>query len=166
MSATALCSRVSVGIGQIAESDDPDTVLVAYGLGSCVAVALWLPTARWAALAHILLPNSGGAPFDPLEPARYADHGVRELAERAARRGRLSDLVVKLAGGAAVLGNSHNQRFKVGDRNAEAIYEELRRLGLTVAAADVGGTQGRTLELYVADGRTFVRTAAAAAREL
>ncbi len=166
MSATALSSRVSVGMGQIAESDDPDTVLVAYGLGSCVAVALWLPSARWAALAHVLLPNSGGTPFDPSEPARYADHAVRELVERAARRGPLAELVVKLAGGAAVLGNSHNQRFKVGERNAEAIYEELRRHELRVAAADLGGTQGRTLELHVADGRAFVRTAAAPAREL
>lgn len=158
-------TRVSVGIGQIGASDDPAVILVAYGLGSCIGVSVWHPQSRWGALLHVLLPDSNGAPFRPDEPARYADHAIEELLRRFDQRGDPRQLVVKLAGGAMVLGRDHSTKFKIGERNAEAMYRQLERFGLRLAAADVGGTAGRTLELHVASGKSFVRTATSPARE-
>lgn len=163
--ATTLQTRISVGIGQIAVTDDPQVVLVAYGLGSCIGVAAWHPRSRWGALLHILLPESNGSPFRPEEPARYADHALEELLRRFNGRGREHELIVKLAGGAMVLGRDHSTRFKIGERNAEAIYRQLERFGLRATAAELGGTVGRTLELHIATGKTYVRTASAPARE-
>ena len=74
--------------------------------------------------------------------------------------------VVKVAGGASVLGPANAEKFKIGERNAEAVRERLVQHGLSPAASDLGGTKGRTLELHPATGKTFVRTAASPASEL
>lgn len=142
-------------------------MLVAYGLGSCVAVAAYDAGAKVAGLVHILLPDSEGKAGAGGEPARFADIGVDELLRQMAGAGALrARLVIKLAGGAAVLGAANAAKFKIGERNAEAIQERLQRHGLRAAASDLGGTRGRTLELHVAVGRTYVRMAAGAPNEL
>lgn len=159
--------RVSVGIGQLAISKDPGEVLVAYGLGSCIGISCYDPQARVAGLVHILLPNSEGKRSEDREPARFADTGIDLLMSRITASGAVvRRLVVKVAGGAAVLGPANAEKFKIGERNAEAIKERLKRHGLTPAGMDLGGTKGRTLEMHPATGKTFVRTAASPAIEL
>ncbi len=164
---TSDARRISVGIGQLAISKNPGEVLIAYGLGSCIGVSCWDPQAKVAGLAHILLPSADGKRPDEREPARFADIGIDLLIARLAESGAVARrLVVKLAGGAAVLGPANAEKFKIGERNAEAIKERLKRHGLSPAATDIGGTRGRTLELHPATGKTFVRTAASPANEL
>jgi chemotaxis protein CheD len=75
-------------------------------------------------------------------------------------------LVVKVAGGAAVLGPANAEKFKIGERNADAIKERLKLGGISPAATDIGGSKGRTLEVHMNTGKTFVRTAASPASEL
>lgn len=65
-----------------------------------------------------------------------------------------------------MLGPGNAEKFKIGERNADAIKERLKLHGLRAAREDLGGTRGRTLELQVASGKTFVRTAASPAIEL
>lgn len=169
MSSTLLSQPrlVAVGIGQIAVSGDPADILVAYGLGSCVGIGVYDPATKVAGLAHILLPESAGKAPDKSEPARFADAGVDALIELMTAAGALTErLVVKLAGGASVLGMANGEKFKIGERNAEAIKERLKRHGLTPVASDLGGAKGRTLEVHPSSGKTFVRTAASAAIEL
>jgi len=159
--------RTSVGIGQLAISKDPQEILIAYGLGSCIGVSCYDPQSSVAGMAHILLPGAEGKRAETREPARFADTGIDLLVERLAAAGALPRrLVVKLAGGAAVLGPANAEKFKIGERNAEAIRERLKRHGITPAAVDLGGTKGRTLEIHPATGKTYVRTAASPANEL
>ncbi|MGE5597531.1 MAG: chemotaxis protein CheD [Hyphomicrobiales bacterium] len=159
--------RLSVGIGQLAISRDPREVLVAYGLGSCVGVTAYDPEAHVGGLAHILLPSGGGRAANANEPGRFADLAIDELLRRLEEAGAdRRRLVVKIAGGASVLGAANAEKFKIGARNAEAIRERLKFHGLSPAAEDIGGEKGRTLELHGASGRTFVRTVAAPAQEL
>jgi chemotaxis protein CheD len=166
-SPAADCRRVSVGIGQFAVSKDPGEVLIAYGLGSCIGISCYDPQTRVAGLAHILLPASEGKQPDAREPARYADTGIDMLIKDLTGQGAIPRrLVVKLAGGAAVLGPANAEKFKIGERNAEAIRERLRRHGISPAAVDLGGAKGRTMEVHPATGKTFVRTAASPATEL
>ena len=159
--------RVPVGIGQLAISKDPKEVLVAYGLGSCIGISCYDPQAKVSGMAHILLPSSDGKRPNESEPARFADTGVDLLVARLAQAGAVPRrLVVKVVGGAAVLGPANAEKFKIGERNADAIRERLKRHGLTPSAMDLGGTKGRTLEMHPATGKTFVRTAASPANEL
>lgn len=166
-SPAAEARRVSVGIGQIAISKNPLEVLVAYGLGSCIGVSAFDTQAKVGGMVHVLLPDSAGKIPDAREPARFADTGVDLLIKRLTEAGAVPRrLIIKLAGGAAVLGPANAEKFKIGQRNAEAIKERLARHGLTPSSVDIGGTQGRTLEVFVESGKTFVRTAASPAREL
>lgn len=159
--------RVSVGIGQLAVSKDPREVLVAYGLGSCIGVTVWDSQAKVGGLVHVLLPDSEGRRPENKEPARFADTGIDALIREVTQAGAVPRrLTVKIAGGAAVLGPANAEKFKIGERNAEAIRERLKHHGLSPAAAETGGVKGRTLEIHMATGKTFVRTAASAASEL
>jgi chemotaxis protein CheD len=159
--------RVSVGIGQLAISRDPKEVLVAYGLGSCIGISCYDPQSRVSGLAHVLLPSSDGKRVEEREPARFADTGIDLLLRRLAEAGASPRrLIIKVAGGAAVLGPANAEKFKIGERNAEAIRERLKHHGISPAATDVGGAKGRTLEVHVGTGKTFVRTAASPANEL
>ncbi len=159
--------RISVGIGQLAVTRDPNDLLIAYGLGSCIGISCYDPQMKVSGLAHILLPSSEGKIANPSEPARFADTGVDLLIARLVEAGAIvRRLVVKIVGGAAVLGPANAEKFKIGERNAEAIKERLKRHGVIVAAMELGGTQGRTLELHPATGKTFVRKAASPANEL
>ncbi|MGE3075686.1 MAG: chemotaxis protein CheD [Dehalococcoidia bacterium] len=140
---------------------------MAYGLGSCIGISCYDPQAKVSGLAHILLPNSEGKRVEDREPARFADTGIDLLVQRMVEAGAVSRrLVVKVAGGAAVLGPANAEKFKIGQRNAEAITERLKRHGLRPGATDLGGTKGRTMELHPATGKTYVRTAASPANEL
>ncbi|MCC7363263.1 MAG: chemotaxis protein CheD [Dehalococcoidia bacterium] len=154
-------------MGQLAVTKDPAEVLVAYGLGSCVGISAFDPATKVAGLVHILLPSSDGKQPTATEPARFADTGIDALVRRVTEAGALkSRLIVKLAGGASVLGAANAEKFKIGERNAEAVRERLRHHGLRIAKEDLGGTRGRTLELHQATGRTYVRTASATPIEL
>ncbi len=163
----AAARRISVGIGQIAVSKDADEILVAYGLGSCVGVSAYDPLAHVGGLAHILLPESNGSAAANREPAWHAAAGVtnllRELAALGANPRRL---IVKLVGGAAVLGEANAAKFRIGERNAEAITELLKQRDIRPCATALGGVKGRTVEVHLASGKTLVRTAASPATEL
>jgi len=159
--------RVAVGIGQLAISSGSDEILVAYGLGSCIGMSVYDPRTGLVGLVHVLLPSCGGKPADRSEPGRFADTGVDALFARMTEAGASTRrLVIKLAGGASVLGTDNTGKFKIGQRNADAIQERLKQYGLAPVALDIGGTQGRTLEVHSATGKTFVRTAASPATEL
>ena len=66
------------GIGELVISRNPHAALVAYGLGSCVALSVWDPRTKLGALAHFMLP-SGSATHPPV---KFIDSGLpRLLAE-------------------------------------------------------------------------------------
>src|SRR5260221_13709114 len=74
-----------------------------YGLGSCIAVALFAPHARRFGLAHCLLPEQGQTPSASRLPAKFVDLGITALVELIeAQGGKRSQLMAKLAGGAVM----------------------------------------------------------------
>ena len=160
--------RRPVGIGDLVVSAEANEVLVAYGLGSCIGIAAFDKEAGVAGLAHVLLPESNDrTPTRADEPARFADLGIDALVRSMEAEGAtVARISVRLAGGAAVLGRANAERFKIGDRNAEAVRGRLLEHGLRPVAEELGGNKGRTLEVHVASGKTVVRTAASVGREL
>ena len=67
---------LTVSIGELAVSRAADDVLVAYGLGSCVAVCLYDPVARVAGMLHALLPNVPDGNRANGNASKFADQGV------------------------------------------------------------------------------------------
>ncbi len=152
----------TVRMGEIEVSSQTGEELVARGLGSCIGLALIDRRVGVAGMAHIVLPEAPNEP-DP-DPGRFADLAVPELVSRMKRAGaavRRIDAV--LAGGARMfeLGD-----MDIGARNAEAVKNGLARSGVTVRAADTGGTRGRTMRVTVGEFTVSVKEAGGEATTL
>jgi chemotaxis protein CheD len=149
--------RIIVGIGEMAVADRPDDVIVTYALGSCVAVCLFDPAARVAAMLHFLLPESSINSRRAIEqPAAFGDTGIPLLLDAAGRRGlKKSRTTVRLVGGAMVANNSGGA-LATGHRNVLAARSILWRMGLFIEGQEVGGVAARTVHFAAKDGRLLV----------
>jgi chemotaxis protein CheD len=148
---------ISVGLGERAISRNKDDVLVAYGLGSCLAISMVDPTIRLGGLLHAVLPEYTGN-GDPLS-SKYVDSGIeallREMLQEGAERYRI---IVRMVGGANMLTpSSQPNSFDIGSRNVMVARKTLERFNLKIRSEHVGGHTGRTVRLYIGDGRTTVR---------
>ncbi|MBA3534916.1 MAG: chemotaxis protein CheD [Ardenticatenales bacterium] len=159
----ALGERIcSVAIGELVVSSSPEDVLVAYGLGSCVVVALYDSVAHLGGMIHALLPTmpQNKNPALPEMPARFVEQGVPLLLDRLTRRGAArARLQGYLCGGARILtAPGFPDWLAVGERNVQAAEQALRVAGIPLRGQATRGTRGRTVKLYIADGRITVRT--------
>lgn len=144
---------IGVSISEFKVAPAP-AVLVAYGLGSCVGIALYDPVARVGAMAHTLLPT----PVQGLEgvprSAKYTAMAVELMLEELLKMGCAAERVVaKLAGGACMFETlSQSFRGMIGERNVAAAKAALERHGIPLLAEDTGGDYGRTVEFHTATG--------------
>lgn len=141
-----------VGISDCKASCDPSDSVVTYALGSCVGMVLYDGGATVGGMAHVMLPDSRWrSGTRELNPHMYADTAVpallAALTALGASRGRL---VAKLAGGANMLVRSG--LLDIGRRNADALLALLRREGIPVTGASLGGTEGRSMQFDLHDG--------------
>jgi chemotaxis protein CheD len=148
---------VTVGLGELAISDQPNDVLVAFGLGSCVGVAAYDPVRKICALLHAMLPTHRNG--DP-NRCKFVDSGVQQmLAELVSVGAKKDRLIWRYAGGAQMLtAPGLSDRFNIGAQNVAMTDEMTKKLGLRVLAQDTGGYQGRTVRVFVATGITTVRS--------
>ena len=137
---------------------DPRHVLVTYALGSCIAVIVHDPKRRLGGMIHFMLPSSAMSPDKAREkPAMFGDTGVPLLFESMYALGtRKQDLTVKVVGGAKIC-DDHGV-FDIGRRNHLIVRQMFWKVGVVIAAEDVGGDGSRTARLEVATGRTTIRT--------
>jgi len=150
---------VVVSVADIKVSRATDEELVTYALGSCIAVILYDPIRCVGGMIHYMLPLSQINPEKArANPAMFADTGVPLLFESVyALGGKKADLIVKVAGGGAPLGDS--SIFQIGQRNHTVLRKMLWKSSVLVAAEDVGGAAPRTVRLRMSTGRVTVQTA-------
>lgn len=144
--------RVLVGAIGIARAPDRLEAVV----GGCLALVLFDPFAGIAGMAHVLLPDSGGAPAG--SPGKYADLAVPALIEALVGHGaRLSGLQAQLVGGARLFG-APGADSDIGSANANAVSAAVAIAGIPVVRRDVGGASSRKVQFEIATGRTTVST--------
>ena len=152
--------EINVGLGEQAVSRDPEDVLVAYGLGSCVGVVMVDPVSHVSGLLHAVLPKPMDAKLNgEVNSSKYVEGGIEGLIDAMIRGGATRNrLVVRLVGGAnMLLAAGLTKSFDIGTRNIEAAQTTLGRLKMSITAAEIGGHMGRTVRVYVADNRVTVR---------
>lgn len=144
---------VVVGIADCKVSDDPQSELVTYALGSCVAVMIHDPHVRVAGLLHFMLPESGIDRAKAQDrPFMFADTGIPLLFHSAYAKGaEKRRLLVSVAGGAQMMDD--RGVFNIGKRNCLAVRKILWKAGVMVQAENLGGTDSRTVRLHVATGK-------------
>ncbi|HEY4045346.1 MAG TPA: chemotaxis protein CheD [Acidobacteriaceae bacterium] len=159
-------AAIVVGVGDCRVSRDPDSYLITYALGSCIAVSIYDPTRNVGGLLHYMLPESRiDARRAEARPFMFADTGIPLLFQQAYQLGaEKSRLRVVVAGGAQVMDT--DEVFNIGTRNHLAMRKILRKAGVPVEAEVVGGTDSRTLRLEISTGRLLVRTAGSVEEEV
>jgi len=134
-------------------------VLATIGLGSCVAIVLHDPVAKVGGLAHILLPDESLS-RDRTNRAKFPGSIVpivlEEMVALGASRKRIR---AKIAGGASMFGNLMTSgSMNIGERNVAAVRAALAAAKIPIDAADTGADHGRSVYLFVKDGRVEVRS--------
>jgi len=148
-----------VGIAELRIVRAPQ-VLKAYGLGSCLAVALYDPHTQLGGLAHSLLPQQcNGDP--PERSAKFVDEAIRLMVEELSRAGAdPARLLARSAGGANMFESQYLTLMQsIGGRNARSARETLQELGIPLVGEEVGGNRGRTVTFDLATGRLLVYSA-------
>ncbi len=148
---------ISIGLGEYRVSTRTNEILVAYGLGSCVAIGMVDPGLRLGGLLHAVLPYSNE---QSSQNPKFVDSGIRVLLQNMLQLGaNRHRLLVHLAGGASVLAISgYTQVFNIGSRNIAAAVACLYEERLPISSKDVGGSNGRTVRLYLRNGHMTVQT--------
>lgn len=160
-----MTNTLSVGLGELVISQNPDDVLVAYGLGSCVGIGMFSPTKKVAGLLHAVLPENTDT---DKTSTKFVDTGIPTMLEKMQKAGAdPHTLRIYMAGGANMLINTTlSKTFDIGTRNAAAARVLFDSLRLKMIAFDTGGNTGRTVRLYVATGKYTVRVIGGQEREL
>ena len=152
-----MAAETMVRMGEFACSAVAGHVLVSLGLGSCIGLALVDKRTAVAGLAHVVLPAAEGRTGSP---GKFADTAVEALiAELVGLGARRIALEAVLVGGASMFKLGGGSGMEVGQRNEEAVRAELARVRIPVAAADTGGSRGRTIRVTVGSQAVTSRAA-------
>ncbi|OHW62782.1 chemoreceptor glutamine deamidase CheD [Andreesenia angusta] len=149
---------IKVGMADYKATKSPG-VLITFGLGSCVGIALYDKSTKVSGLAHVMLPSSKEIKNNS-NKAKFADTGIDALIDEMVKLGaRKSNIVAKIAGGAQMFSfSSQNDMLRIGERNAIASKEKLKDHRIRILAEDTGGNFGRTIELNTETGELQIKT--------
>jgi chemotaxis protein CheD len=136
-------------------------ILITIGLGSCVAILLYDPSARVGGMAHVLLPSPALSRKDG-NPAKFPQTAVPRLLELMGERGAsVRRISARLVGGASMFaGLGAPGTIQMGERNIVASRQALHQQGVAIVGEATGGDFGRTVRLWVVDGRVEVSSVA------
>lgn len=160
-----MANSIAIGLAELKISRDPDDVLVAFGLGSCLGIGMYDPVLHLGGMLHAVLPLNNDS---KAEQSKYVDSGIMMLLDMMIQAGAQKQrLITKLAGGANMLNvSSLSSTFDIGNRNIDAAKVTFGKLGIRPKSEEVGGKIGRTVRLYVADGRYTIRMMGQQEREI
>lgn len=127
-------------------------------LGSCLAVTMFSPRLRLAAICHGMLPGphteETGTAADP-QRFRFLSCVIPEMAGCFYRAGlNASEIEVKMFGGGNVIdigGQAHHDRW-IGTANVAAARVLLQAARLTIRSENVGGDCGRKIVFNTHNG--------------
>jgi len=156
--------KIIIGIAELVVVHNP-AVLVTIGLGSCVAISIRDPVARFGGLSHILLPCIAES-NNKSNPMKFADSAIEMLVDillqKGCQKGRLE---AKIAGGASMFNISGNT-INMGEKNIAAVKKKLAELKIPILASDTGSNYGRTVEFHIASGIMYVKSAFHGVKEI
>ena len=156
--------KIIVGIADLVVVHNP-AVLVTIGLGSCVAISIRDPVARFGGLSHILLPSIKESSSKE-NPLKFADSAIEMAVDMLLRKGcQKKRLEAKMAGGASMF-NFGQSTMNIGEKNVEAVKQKLKEMNIPLLASDTGANYGRTVEFNIATGIMFVKSAFHGTREI
>jgi len=146
-----------LGIGEWDVSHEPETVLSAPNLGSCLGISIYDPKLKRGAMMHCMLPLSQSNPEKAKDnPGLYVDTGFVMMIQRMIENGsNKRDLIITVAGGSNI--NDANNVFEIGKKNYTILKKLLWKNSLLLKGEHCGSNVSRTISLSIASGDVFVK---------
>jgi chemotaxis protein CheD len=145
-----------VAIGEYEVTDSGER-LVAYGLGSCLGVALFDEKESIAGLIHIKRPTAPSGTTS--SKATFADTGIRMLFDEMQSNGataRHTEAI--LVGGADTGGAASAVNMGIGERNIIHAKQTLDALDIAVSNTAVGGEKPMSIHFDGGSGEATIET--------
>jgi chemotaxis protein CheD len=148
---------IVIGVSDCQVSGQPDSVLVTYALGSCIAISACDPQSKVGGLLHFMLPESSlDAAKARQNPSMFGDSGIQLLIQMLKQKGlNPRRCTWTVTGGAQVLDGQGT--FQIGKRNYLAAKKLLWKEGLLISGEAVGGEVSRTVRLELDSGKFWIR---------
>lgn len=150
---------LNVGIAEIQVSRSPHVLRTT--LGSCIGIVLYQPDIKLGAISHIMLARDPVGRDKIKNPGKYGETAlpmlIRMFEEEGAKHGTYS---ARIFGGASMFKNiSSNFLQNIGENNITLVREYLQSEKIPILVEDVGGHDGRTISLFLDDGRILLKKA-------
>lgn len=149
---------VYIGIAEMMVSNDPDEILTAANLGSCLGISIYDPAIGLGGLIHCLLPSSATDPARAAEvPYMFVDSGVESMLDTMMENGAQKSRLQIIAAGAGQM-HDPNSIFEIGKKNFIVLRKTLWTRSLLLKAEHTGGEFSRTISLDIGTGQVWVKT--------
>jgi chemotaxis protein CheD len=150
---------INVGIAEIVVSKSP--TLLRTTLGSCIGIVLYQPDTKIGGISHIMLAQDPMGKDKVKNPGKYGETAlpllIKALEDEGAKPGTYS---ARIFGGSSMFKNISSQFLQnIGENNIAYVREELAKRKIPLLVEDVGGHEGRTITLYLDDGRVLLKKA-------
>ncbi|MDD5156507.1 chemotaxis protein CheD [Sulfurimonas sp.] len=143
-----------IHVGQIHTDYGP--VAISTVLGSCVAVCLHDTKLGIGGMNHYLLPfwNNNG-----LQSPRFGNISIPKLIEAMLEHGSdIKNMEAKIFGGASM--NIYtSDTMMIGEKNILVAREILKEYKIRIVAEDVGGLNGRKIQMNCEHGKVLLKYA-------
>lgn len=158
--------NLTVGVSDMKVSDDPESVIVTYSLGSCIGIAIYDSVVRVGGLLHFMLPESSlDMNKAKRNPYMFADTGIPALFKAAYKLGaKKQRMKVIVVGGSQVL--DQKGLFNIGKRNDIAVRKMFHKNNVIIDYKDIGGTVNRTIKIAVNNGDTWIKVSGKRERKI
>lgn len=150
--------NIVVGVSDMKVSNDLDSLVITYSLGSCIGIGVYDPIVRVGGILHFMLPDSGlDAGKAQQRPLMFADTGIPALFKAAYKLGaKKQRMKVIVVGGAQVL--DQKGFFNIGKRNFMAVKKMFWKNNVMIDYQEVGGNVNRTIKVAVKNGDVWLKT--------
>ena len=148
---------INVGIAEIKTGKNPEVLRTT--LGSCIGIVLYEPVKKIGAISHIMLAKDPTGRDSLKYPGKYGETALPLLIKAMDQEGcKIGAYSARLFGGASMFkGINSNFLQNIGENNIQIAKEILINKNIPIIVEDVGGHEGRTISLYLDDGRVLLK---------
>lgn len=161
ISMTEAPGLITVQPGGSVVSEERDAEIMSLQLGSCLSFVAYDPQSCVGGMTHCLLPDSREGWPENGDMGWYVDTALPDFLGKLERLGAdAGRLEIAVVGGARIADELlADGADMIGPRNVEAARMALERHRLHLRAAWTGGRRGRSVRLFVRNGRVEIKTA-------
>lgn len=148
---------IHVGVAEWKTAKNPDALRTT--LGSCVGIVLYAKEKKIGGISHVLLAEPPAGKI--VQRGKYARTAIDALIGDLEKLDvKPSELSARVFGGASMF-NAMNSSFfqNIGESNVAVAKDVLSKRNIPIIEEDTAGNAGRTVTLYLDDGRVLLRSA-------